>query len=65
MLKRERYYTRKFTSRKAVVNMINGYIYFYNNKRIQRKLHLFSPNGSIQRSSNGCMIKIKVRLDFL
>ena len=43
MLKRERYYTRKFTSRKAVVSMINGYIYFYNNKRIQRKLHLLAP----------------------
>ncbi len=39
----ERYYTRKFTSRKAVVSMINGYIYFYNNKRIQRKLHLLAP----------------------
>ena len=67
MLKRERYYTRKFTSRKAVVSMINGYIYFYNNKRIQRKLHLLAPMEvfNIQRSSNGCMIKIKVRLDFL
>ncbi|WP_418239157.1 IS3 family transposase [Dialister hominis] len=42
-MKRERYYTRKFTSRKAVVSMINGYIYFYNNKRIQRKLHLLAP----------------------
>ena len=32
-----------YTSRKAVVSMINGYIYFYNNKRIQRKLHFLAP----------------------
>ena len=31
MLKRERYYTRDFDSRKALVTMINNYMEYYNN----------------------------------
>ena len=43
ILKRERYYKRKFDSRNAIVYMIEDYIYYYNNKRYQRRLGVLTP----------------------
>ena len=43
ILKRERYYGKRFTSRKSVVEMIENYIDYYNNKRLQRKLGVLTP----------------------
>lgn len=43
ILKRERYYKRKFTSRESVVDMIENYIDYYNNHRYQRKLGVLTP----------------------
>ena len=43
ILKRERYYKRRFNSRQEVVNMIIEYIDYYNNKRYQRKLGVLTP----------------------
>ena len=43
IIKTERYYGKKFTSRKAVVKMIDNYIQYYNNKRLQRNLGLLTP----------------------
>ena len=43
ILKRERYYKRKFNSREAVVQMITEYITYYNNKRYQRRLGVLTP----------------------
>ena len=38
ILKRERYYGKRFTNRTSLVKMIEDYITYYNNKRLQRKL---------------------------
>lgn len=43
ILKRERYYKRRFTSRESLVKMIEDYIDYYNNKRYQRKLGVLTP----------------------
>lgn len=43
ILKRERYYKRRFTSRESVVDMIESYIEYYNNHRYQRKLGVLTP----------------------
>jgi transposase InsO family protein len=43
ILKRENYYGKRFTSRESLVCMIEEYIYYYNNRRYQRKLHILSP----------------------
>ncbi|WZL74961.1 IS3 family transposase [Clostridiaceae bacterium 35-E11] len=43
ILKRERYYDKRFTSRKSVVEMIKKYIEYYNNKRLQRNLGVLTP----------------------
>ena len=43
ILKRERYYKRKFSSREEVVQMITEYIDYYNNKRYQRRLGVLTP----------------------
>lgn len=43
ILKRERYYGRKFTSRSDLVSMIDNYISYYNNKRVQRNLGVLTP----------------------
>ena len=42
-LKREKYYGRRFTSRKDLVSAIEDYISYYNTERIQRNLHLMTP----------------------
>lgn len=43
ILKRERYYKRKFCSRESLVTMIENYIEYYNNRRYQRKLGVMTP----------------------
>ncbi len=43
ILKRERYYKRRFTSRESLVKMIEDYMDYYNNKRYQRKLGVLTP----------------------
>ncbi|WP_242842113.1 IS3 family transposase [Ruminiclostridium cellobioparum] len=43
ILKRERYYGKRFTSRESVVKMIEEYIEYYNNKRLQRNLGVLTP----------------------
>ncbi|MDU6361781.1 MAG: IS3 family transposase, partial [Clostridiales bacterium] len=41
--KRERYYGKKFTNKKDLVEMIKEYMTYYNNKRLQRKLGVLTP----------------------
>ncbi|MCR3761937.1 IS3 family transposase [Clostridium felsineum] len=43
ILKRERYYGNRFASRESVVKMIEEYIEYYNNKRLQRNLGVLTP----------------------
>lgn len=43
ILKRERYYKRKFSSRESLVAMIENYIEYYNGRRYQRKLGVLTP----------------------
>lgn len=43
ILKRERYYKRKFESREELVQMIEDYIRYYNTKRYQRRLGVLTP----------------------
>ena len=43
IIKRERYYGKKFTSREALVKMIEDYIEYYNHKRLQRNLGVLTP----------------------
>ena len=43
ILKRERYYGKRFTSRESLVNMIESYIRYYNFKRLQRNLGVLTP----------------------
>ena len=43
ILKRERYYGNKFADRESLVTMIENYIDYYNNKRLQRNLGVLTP----------------------
>ena len=43
ILKRERYYGRRFTSREELVQMIENYITYYNHRRVQRNLGVLTP----------------------
>ena len=43
ILKRERYYGNRFGSREELVSMIENYIYYYNNKRYQRRFGVLTP----------------------
>ena len=43
ILKRERYYGKRFTDRESLVAMIEEYINYYNNKRLQRNLGVLTP----------------------
>lgn len=43
ILKRERYYGRRFTSKHALYQMIQNYIYYYNTQRVQRNLGILTP----------------------
>ena len=43
ILKRERYYGKRFNSREELVAMIENYIYYYNNERYQRRFGILTP----------------------
>lgn len=43
ILKRERYYGKRFTDRESLVQMIENYIFYYNTKRLQRNLGILTP----------------------
>lgn len=43
ILKRERYYGKRFTDRQSLVSMIENYIKYYNHKRLQRNLGVLTP----------------------
>lgn len=43
ILKRERYYGRRFFDRESLVKMIEEYMDYYNNKRLQRNLGVLTP----------------------
>lgn len=43
ILKRERYYGKRFTDRETLVKMIEDYIDYYNIKRLQRNLGILTP----------------------
>ena len=45
ILKRERYYGKRFTDKETLVKMIEDYIDYYNTKRLQRNLGVFNSNG--------------------
>ena len=43
ILKRERYYGRRFTSKRELVQMIETYVHYYNTRRVQRSLGILTP----------------------
>lgn len=43
ILKRERYYGKRFTSREELIHMIKSYIHYYNTRRVQRGLGVLTP----------------------
>lgn len=43
IIKRERYYGKRFTDRESLIEMIEEYISYYNNKRLQRNLGVLTP----------------------
>ena len=43
ILKRERYYGRRFTSKQELILMIERYICYYNTRRVQRNLGILTP----------------------
>ena len=43
ILKRERYYGKRFTSKDELVHMIHSYITYYNTRRVQRNLGVLTP----------------------
>ena len=43
ILKRERYYGRRFTNKQELINMIRSYISYYNSRRVQRNLGILTP----------------------
>ena len=43
ILKRERYYGKRFTNKKELIDMIENYIRYYNNRRTQRGLGVLTP----------------------
>ena len=43
IIKRERYYGKKFRDRESLVQMISDYIDYYNNRRLQRNLGVLTP----------------------
>lgn len=43
ILKRERYYGKRFTSKQELISMIENYIRYYNTRRVQRNLGILTP----------------------
>ena len=48
ILKREKYYGKRFTSKKELVRMIRDYIFYYNTQRVQRNLGVVTPMEKFQ-----------------
>ena len=66
ILKRERYYGKRFTDRLSLIHTIKSYIAYYNNKRVQRSLGILTPIEKHNiyiwphkkgRQNNGCRPK--------
>lgn len=55
ILKRERYYGRRFTSREELLHMIENYIDYYNSKRLQRGLGILTPLEKHEFTKQGWM----------
>ncbi len=55
ILKRESYYGKRFTSKHALISMIEGYIYYYNTRRVQRNLGTLTPMEKYQDSVKSCV----------
>ena len=49
ILKRERYYGRRFTSKQELIHMIENYIHYYNTRRVQRNLGVLTPMEKHER----------------
>ena len=49
ILKRERYYGKRFTDRASLVAMIEDFIQYYNTERLQRNLGVFTPMEKHER----------------
>lgn len=49
ILKRERYYGKRFTSREELLGMIRDYIIYYNSRRLQRNLGVLTPMEKYMR----------------
>ena len=49
ILKRERYYGKRFTSKQELIHMITNYINYYNNQRVQRNLGVLTPFERYQK----------------
>lgn len=43
IIKRERYYGKRFMDKESLTNMIKEYIQYYNNRRLQRNLGVITP----------------------
>ena len=43
ILKRERYYGRRFTSKRELIQTIENYIHYYNTRRVQCNLGILMP----------------------
>lgn len=43
ILKRERYYGKRFTTKQDLIHMITSYITYYNSRRVQRNLGVLTP----------------------
>ena len=43
ILKRECYYGKRFNSKESLVQTIESYIHYYNNRRVQRNLGTLTP----------------------
>jgi transposase InsO family protein len=43
IIKRERYYGKRFKDKASLVMMIEEYIEYYNNRRLQRSLGVLTP----------------------
>ena len=48
ILKWERYYGSRFTSKQELVQMIENYIRYYNTRRVQRNLGVLTPMEKYQ-----------------
>jgi transposase InsO family protein len=49
ILKRERYYGKRFTSKQALIKIIESYIRYYNTQRVQRNLGILTPMEKHER----------------